>query len=107
MATLTTIPLDENLPDYSFSCTLDGASYTLRAYYNTRARRWRLNILDISENPVLMGIPLTIGRDLTAGLRYLQIPPGVFMALDDTGDGTQPTLGSFLLDHSLYYLGTQ
>lgn len=100
---LLTLPLTQSLPWYSFTIQLDGASYVLEFYYNTRASRWRMNILDPTQTPLVMGLPLTIGRDLTDSYRYLKIPPGVFFALDDTGDGTQPTLGSFLLDHSLYY----
>lgn len=104
MAYLLKIPLDESVPWYAFTISLDSATYTLEAYYNTRAERWRLNILDATETPLLTGLPLLIDRDLTAPYLHLSIPPGQFTVLDDTGAQAQPTLSSFLLDHSLYYL---
>lgn len=104
MASILALPLNQSLPWYSFTIILDQASYILELAYNTRADRWRLNIRDATEQPLLMGIPLLIRRDLTGPYHYLAIPPGGFCVLDDTGDRSEPTLSSFLLDHTLYYL---
>ncbi|RYF09310.1 MAG: hypothetical protein EOO40_07125 [Deltaproteobacteria bacterium] len=101
---LLAIPLDENLPWYSFSITLENQAYTFEVAYNTRANRWMLSISDAADNLILAGIPLLIERDLLRPYRTLRLPPGSLVVLDNTGQGQEPTLGSFLLNHTLYYL---
>lgn len=98
------IRLDQNLPAYSFTTVLDNVSYLIEAAYNTRRDRWTLGIYDSGGTPLLVGIPLCIDRDLIAPYRTLSIPQGTLVCFDDTDAGTQPTLGSFLLDHTLYYV---
>ena len=104
MARLLQLPLDQNFPWYSFALTLENATYTFELYFNSRAQRWRMSILDSLENPILLGIPLSLGRDLTGPYRYLPLPPGQFCVLDASGKRTEAGLGAFLLDHALYYL---
>lgn len=99
-----TMPLTENYPWYSFTCTLEGATYTIECAFNTRANRWYMTLGDAVGNIIVAGVPLLIERDLLAAYRYLPIPPGNFVALDNSGQGQEPTLGSFLLDHVLLYV---
>ena len=98
------MPLDQEVPWYEFSVTLEQVTYTFEISYNSRAARWRMSILDSAANPVLMGVPLMVNRDLTGPYHYLSIPPGGFCVLDASGTSTEATLSSFLLDHTLYYL---
>lgn len=104
MAAIVRMPLDQNLPWYSVQVTLEGATYTFEFYFNSRAGQWRMSILDTLENPILQGIPLTLGRDLTGPYGHLPIPPGGFCVLDRSGKKAEAGLGAFLLDHSLFYL---
>ena len=104
MATFTRIPLNQEVPWYTLSITLDQATYILEVMFNSRSSIWLMNIYDVAQNPLLMSVPLLIRRDLTQAYHTLNIPKGSFVVLDDTGDGTQPGLGSFLLDHTLYYV---
>lgn len=104
MARFTRIPLDQEMPWYSFTVTLDLASYILEVVFNSRSGIWLMNIYDVAQNPLLMSIPLLVRRDLTRSYHTLNIPKGAFVALDDAGDGSQPGLSSFLLDHTLYYV---
>lgn len=104
MATFTRIPLDQDVPWYMFSLSLDLVTYNLEVMHNSRSGIWVLNIYNVAQAPLLMGIPLLIRRDLTRSYHTLNIPKGALVVLDDRGDGTQPGLGSFLLDHTLYYV---
>lgn len=103
-ADIQTIPLDKPYPCYSFTINLSEVTYTLEFFYNSRADRWRMNILDIVGNPVLMAVPLIIERDLTESYRYLKIPPGYLVVLDGPKSHTQPGLSGFMLNHALYYM---
>jgi hypothetical protein len=104
MATIQTMPLNQPYPWYTFGLVLSQVNYTFEVYYNTRADRWRMNIMDVTGNPVLMGIALLIERDLTTGYRHLSIPPGYFFVMDGTKGNSQPGLSGFALNHVLYYL---
>jgi len=104
MASYVRIPLDQSAPWYTLQIALGQVTYNLELAFNTRRGTWTLNIYDIANTPLLMSIPLLIRRDLTRAYHTLNIPSGAFVCLDDTGDGTEPGLGSFLLDHSLYYV---
>lgn len=101
---LLKMPLNQNLPWYSFTATLDAASYQFELAYNVRSGRWSLNLQDVTGAPIASGLTLLNGIDLLAYLRYLPVPPGILMVLNDTGAADEPTLGSFLTTHSLYYL---
>lgn len=101
--TLFTIPLGNALPWYKFRITLSGVIFTLSVRFNVRSQTWLMDILDPSGNQILCGMPLLIERNVTGQYTTLAIPPGVFFATDDTGQGIQATQYSFGLDHTLYY----
>lgn len=104
MANLIQLPMGQNLPSFSFTSTLSSVAYTFNAYFNTRAGRWMLDILDVTLTPILMGVPLLIDRDLLAQYPTLPLPPGGLFVIDESGQQNQPSLGAFLIDHSLVYL---
>jgi len=106
MASYTRIPLDQSAPWYTFSMSLGQVTYQFEVAYNTRSGIWALSLYDVANQPLLMSVPLLIRRDLTKAYHTLSIPPGALVCLDDTGDGSEPGLGSFLLDHTLYYVET-
>lgn len=101
--TFFTVPVKNNLPWYKFKITLSGVIFTLSFRYNSRTTRWLMDILDSSENPVLMGLPLLINRNVTSQYPTFAIPEGVFFATDDTGKNQEAGLFSFGTDHSLWY----
>ena len=101
--TIAAINLRNDLPWYKFRITLSGTIYTLHVYYNTRSNRYYLDINDSSDNPILVGVPILIRMNLTGQYATLTIPPGVFFATDDSGQGNQPTQFSFGVDHTFYY----
>jgi hypothetical protein len=104
MANLIQLPMAQNLPSFTFTTTLSSVAYTFNAYFNTRAERWMLDILDVTLTPILVGLPLLIDRDLLAQYATLPLPPGGLFVIDESGKQAQPNAGSFLIDHTLLYL---
>lgn len=98
-----TVPFRNDLPWYKFRITLSGVIYTLHVRYNVRMARWIMDVKDPSDNPILVGLPVLISRNITGQYPTLAIPAGVFFATDDTNKDVQPTLLSFGLDHTLWY----
>jgi hypothetical protein len=101
---LLTIPLTDNVPWYTFTTTLEGATYGFEMCFNSRANRWMLSLSDATGTLLVASIVLLIERDLLRPYRTYKVPPGNLVVLDNTGFGQQPSQGSFLLNHSLYYL---
>jgi hypothetical protein len=104
MVTILTFPLRNDLPQYSFPITLSGSNYVIQMIFNVRMNRWIMNINDVAGNQILSGIPVLIERNLTGQYATLAIPAGVFLAVDNTGQDSQPTQYSFGVDHTCYYL---
>lgn len=98
------IALDQSVPWYSLQATLDLVTYTLEFAFNSRGGYWVMNVNDINDNPILSGVKLMVRRNLTAPYHTLALPPGDFVVVDDLGDGSEAGLGSFLLDHTLFYV---
>lgn len=104
MATLFQVPLQSNLPWYQFQITLSGNLYTLTMRFNTRTNRWILDIGDSANNPLVVGLPILIQQNVNGQYVVTGLPNGFFYSLDNSGKGQQPTLNSFQIDHTLYYL---
>ncbi len=61
------------VPTVSFAnttTTLNGSSYNLTFRWNEVRNRWKLDIYDSSFNPVLLGITLIEGQNLTGYYSY-------------------------------------
>jgi hypothetical protein len=102
--TVSTLPLGNDVPWYTFSVGLSGVQYQLTVRYNTRMSRWALDIADAMGNPVLSSVTLLIDRILGGQFHYLAgFPPGTFFVLDNTNTGTQPTRYSFGTGNTAYY----
>jgi hypothetical protein len=104
MAAVFTFPMRNDLPQYTFTDTMSGTIFQFQLLFNVRMNRWIININDASGNQILSGIPVLITRNLTGQYATLEIPEGVFIARDDTGQQTQPTQFSFGVDHTLFYV---
>lgn len=98
------IPFAANLPWFTQPVTFSGVTYTLEFQYNARESRWFMDVLDVSEAPILLGIPLNIKRDLTGQYGSYALPKGMFFCRDDSGANQPPTFTSFSVDHVLLFL---
>lgn len=102
---LVRIPVGNDVPWYFFRIGLSGAQYKLTFRYNVRMTRWIMDIADAEGNPVQLGAPMLLSRDLTGRfIGTLAVPVGTFSVTDDTNQGVEATRYSFGVDHSLYYL---
>lgn len=104
MFTLLLFPLRNDLPQYSFSITLTGVIFTFQMLFNVRMNRWIMNINDSAGNQILSGIPLLIDTNLTYQYATLAIPAGILFCGDNTNQDMQPTLNSFGLTNTCYYV---
>lgn len=61
------IPLTAN--NQKFNVQLNGTTYKFRTIY--RGDTWFLDIMDVSENSIISGIPMLMGDELLAQYQYL------------------------------------
>lgn len=85
--------LNDGTSDYTMRVRLDGSVYILRFLYNQRLDRWSLTITDDAEDLLAAGIPIVANWGLIRFYKYdPRLPPGEFMAIDLSGDGSPPGL---------------
>jgi hypothetical protein len=99
------LPLNAfELPFYTFGITLAGVQYFMTMRYNSRADRWFLDVADSQRTPVVTGLPLLVDRRLLQQYPTLPVPYGELIVTDDSGRDLDPTIQSFINDHSLIFL---
>ncbi len=105
MSTLE-MPVRSDLPAYQFQIDLEEKIYTLAFKWNDRKERWVMSILTSEGVEVLMGIVLL--TDVAIVDQYLNIsvemPPGRFFVIDETGEGKNPGIDDLGNDIKLFYL---
>jgi hypothetical protein len=104
------IPLSEGapLPFFDMQASLEGVTYTLQFRWNVRNSAWYLDVLDEAGESILVaGVKVVADWPLSAYTVDRQ-PPGVFIAADTTGTGTDPALTDFgVRVVLLYYTSTE
>lgn len=98
------LPLRNDFPSYTFKVDLSAIVYTIAARYNTRMSRWIIDIQDASGNAIVSGLPLLLEVDLYGRFVREALPAGLFVAIADTLEQTQPERNSFGNTHSLLYV---
>lgn len=99
------IPLVDGapLPFFDMQAQLESVTYTLQFRWNVRASAWYLDVYDESATTVLLaGLKLVADWPLAAYTTQRQ-PPGALVVIDSSGNGTDPTLTSFGIQHGLFY----
>lgn len=104
MASGINLPLGNDVPSYKFKTSLSGVVYTLQLNFNTRVQLWHLDIMDASNNPIYMGIPLIIDTDLLYQCVNPLRPLGTMVVLDTTNQEQNPGRNSFGTTHILMYI---
>lgn len=107
IANVYKITFPANLAWFTKTITLQGVTYTLEMQYNVREQLWYMSVLDAAENPIILGIPITIDRYLNQQYSSYLLPNGAFVAQDTSGAGEEPTFFSFSLNHQLLFLDIQ
>lgn len=94
MATIV-LPVRNDFKRYEFQTGLEGVTYRFSFGYNTRASKWFFNISDVSGNQLLADIPVLINIPLTDQYINEELPPGRFIAIDETGQNREPGIDNF------------
>lgn len=89
MATLE-LPVRQDLENYTFSTTLDGAAYTFDLVWNARSQAWFMSILDGESVPLLDGKKLTTGAQLNRDVQAEGVLRGSLIVVDTSGLGEEP-----------------
>ena len=101
MSDLTLLgPTRSERPAFRFRTRLDGAYYVFRLAWNSRYRRWYLDIADIAGNVAVTGLAVVVGHDLLAAVPGTYRPPGQLYVTDDSGAGRLPGLTGWRRGHS-------
>lgn len=100
---MVTIPINQLTSYFEQACALDGVTYSMTFRYNDRDDIWRLDLADVDENPLALGLSLVTGIPLLRALRTLPgLPPGELIVIDTAGTA-DPTFDSLGRRHSLLY----
>lgn len=75
------IPFEGGVAFQEFDTVLDGKSYTIQAYWNTRDAAWYFNLRDASNVIIFAGIKIVLGVALGRRVTDSRMP-GVFIASD-------------------------
>ena len=70
----------------NYNIQLNGITYLLRAYWNRYVNRWSLDIKDIDDNPIAMGLTIVSSINLLQYRRQLAIDIGQLWAFDILGE---------------------
>lgn len=102
------IPLDNDVPSYTFNVDLENERYRFVFRYNSRIDRWVFDIFDPNENTIQSGVPLTINSELLRqNVRSIKYP-GVLGCTSTVREGaTDPTRFTIGVDSKLVYLESE
>lgn len=98
------IPVRSDIKAYQFQLDLEGVIYTFDFGFNTRSGRWYMSIFDQSGENLLIGdIPILINIPLHDQYIDTRLPPGRFVAIDETGKNKEATVSNFGTEIKLFY----
>lgn len=103
MANIFVMPTTNDFPWYQQRVTISEVVYTITIRYNSRMSRWMMDIGDAVNNLLHVGVPILIERDLLGQYVVQGLPPGLFYAIDETNQGTEPTRFAFKTTHGFFY----
>lgn len=97
------LPVRSDLPAYSFKIELEGVVYTLRFRWNERMARWIFDIADEQGQDLVVGLPVHTDVDIKGRFRQSTVPPGLFVAYDETGAQRNPDRSNFGGEVKFFY----
>lgn len=98
------IPVRNDVAAYSFQVDLEGVIYTLDFGYNERESEWYMSIYNSTGETLLVGdIPIQINIPLADQYIDEGLPPGRFIAIDETGKNREPGRNNFGTEIVLIY----
>lgn len=85
-----TIPLRKDLTHFDLEVALEGTTYRMFFYWNTRERFWYFDIFTEEDEPIITSIKFVIDAPLGRRTANPLRPPGVFIGVDTSGDRIDP-----------------
>lgn len=83
-----------DLPTYNYVISLDGVNYNLSYYFNPRMDsgngKWFLQIADQTGNILVAAVPIVVTWPLLDRFVDQEIPPGMLMGFDTSGQNKDP-----------------
>lgn len=99
------IPIDTTgLANYSQITALDGIAYVLLFQWNPRDSHWYLSTSDQDETPIQMGVRVVVGSSILRRCVDARRPPGILVAIDQSGRGLDPGFSDFGTRVELIYV---
>lgn len=87
----------------SFQISLIGVTYTMKVRWCDPFNCWIMDLSDISDDPILQGIPLITGADLLEQYGYLDLGFSLVVQTNNDADAV-PTFNNLGLQGNLYAL---
>jgi hypothetical protein len=87
----------------TFNIMLSGTQYTITYKWNVMNGSWVIDIGDVSNNPIVTGVPLITGADLMAQLEYLGLG-GALIVQSQTDPDAIPTETDLGSTANLFYV---
>lgn len=97
------LPVRADIPSFQFRQELDGTVYTLRFRWNERMERWIFDIANEQNDNLLVGIPVHTDVNLKGRFKQTTLPPGLFLAFDETGNQRNPDRENFGKEVKFFY----
>lgn len=97
------LPVRSDFKAYDFQIQLEGATYTLRFTFNERMEIWIMSIADSADVEILSSIPIFTNLPLIQQFTIDGLPPGEFIALDETGENRDAGFNDLGNDIKLFY----
>lgn len=86
-----TIPLRNDLPNFDLEVTLEGRTFRLVFYWNTREGYWYMDVYDSADVEVVTSIKVVIDFPLGFRTKNPAKPSGCFFAVDTSGERRDPS----------------
>jgi hypothetical protein len=83
------LPFIASISRYRFATTIENRVYLLDVRWNSRAESWYFDMLSEDETPLRRGMRLVLGAFLGVRSASDELPHGVLMAIDRTGEGRE------------------
>lgn len=95
----------EAFPNYQLEAELDGVSFRMDLYFNSRQQTWFLNLRDANGVMLRAGIAVVSGFPLLQRMVQQTRPEGTLMAVPVSGEIDAATLEQLGLDVLMTYTG--
>lgn len=92
---LPLVPFTETVREYYFATTIADVTYNVRAYWNDRDEAAYLDIRDVNDEAIMLGVKVVLGTNLGRTYDDALVNLGALMALDLSGQLRDATAEDF------------